>query len=101
MTEQHEITKKLKRLRDFTLLVRNCYELGPHSLRHEGVLMTDCVDEIIREYEKLKRATEALTAEIAYIAAESFEQTPTAHFPSDHDGIGMALMAYADILEEE
>ena len=66
-----------------------------------NVELTKALQTIINYTAKLKRATEALTAEIAYIAAESFEQTPTAHFPSDHDGIGIALVAYADILEEE
>ena len=47
------------------------------------------------------RATERLSSEVAYLAAESFEQTPTAHFPSDYDGVGMALRAYARTLEDK
>ena len=47
MTES--IEDKLKKLRDFTLHVRNCHELGPHPLRMEGVQMTDLVDELIKD----------------------------------------------------
>ena len=47
------LNEKLKRLRDFTLYVRNCHELGPHPLRMEGVLMTDLVDEVIEETDAL------------------------------------------------
>lgn len=45
--------EKLERLRKFTLHVRNCYELGPHPLRAEGVMMTQVVEECI-ELEKEK-----------------------------------------------
>ena len=47
------LNEKLKRLRDFTLHVRNCHELGPHPLRMEGVLMTDLVDKVIEETDAL------------------------------------------------
>ena len=65
-------------------------------------VLKDYANEVAQlegENAKLKNATERLSAEVAYIAAEWFEQTPTPHFPSDHDGIGMALIAYADTLE--
>ena len=52
------LNEKLKRLRDFTLYVRNCHELGPHPLRMEGVLMTDLVDKVIEETDALLKEKE-------------------------------------------
>ena len=84
--------------KEIAALVRIEREKAFHG---DPLILAKAYRQLETEYEKLKRATEKLTAEIAYIAAESFEQTPTAHFPRDHDGIGIALVAYADILEEE
>ena len=44
-----EFLKKMKELKIFALHVRNCFELGPHPLRAEGVYASDLLEEVERD----------------------------------------------------
>ena len=94
MTEQHECEWELVPCPDDTFYLATCNKCGVVPTNQE-------IEAILNEHSKLKRATEALSARAASMAADdlcAIRDAVSHQIPQFTGGIIKQLRAYADAL---